>query len=399
MTEQFIRDNASADVRQLALQRPPEGVDLRWALQQIEGRQTAKRKLPLWAAADGIWFPPRINLEQCSSEATACYKRALAARLLVSTRNTSFVDLTSGFGVDFSTMAPLFDKATFVECDEELCRLARHNMPLLGLERAEIRNMLAEDYLAEEWRADIIMIDPARRDMAGRKTVLVEDCKPDVCALQEQLRSHALHTIIKLSPMLDITAALRRMSGVSEVHVIGSDGECKELLLVLQSLTDKRSLAISDIPIFCSTDSASFSFTLAEEAAAPLPLAEGLRSYIYEPAAAVLKAGAYRTLCKLFPELTKLAPTTHLYTSDVLLPDFPGRTWRLTDSSTFAKADLRRLLSNIKAAELSARGFPVSVAALRRQLHLREGGTAHFIATTLADSSRHLLKVELMSSR
>lgn len=395
-TEQFILDNASADVRHLALQRPPEGVDLRWALQQIEGRQTAKRKLPSWAETENLWFPPRLNIEQCSGEATASYKKALAARLLASPQGSVFLDLTGGFGVDFATMAPLFKKATYVESDEELCRLARHNMPLLGLEHAEVRNGRAEDVLAEDWQADIVMIDPARRDTAGRKTVLIEDCTPDVCALQELLRRHARYVVIKLSPMLDITAALRSLKGVSEVHVVGSDGECKELLLVLQSSP------VSDVPIFCSDEHnlsfSTFNFTLASEAAAPLMLADRLGSYIYEPSATVLKAGAYRTLCTMFPGLAKLAPATHLYTSDELLTDFPGRTWRLLDSSTFAKADLRRLLAGIKAAELSTRGFPVSVAALRRQLHLREGGTAHFIATTLADGSRRLLKVELISS-
>lgn len=390
-TEQFIRDNAKADVRTLALRRPPEGVDLRWALQQIEGRQLAAHKLPQWTAVEGLWFPPRLNLEQCSSEATATYKAALAKRLsLVNSQLSTFLDLTAGFGVDFTAIAPHFDEAIYVEQSEELCRLARHNMPLLGLERAIVREALAEDVLAEDWHADLIMIDPARRDVTGRKTVLIEDCMPDVCSLQQQMRAHARHVLIKLSPMLDIKAALRSLSGISEVHVVGSEGECKELLLVMQES------GLSDVPIYCADEHNAFHFTYAEEAAAPLLLAEHLGSYIYEPSATVMKAGAFRTLCTLFPDLAKLAPDTHFYTSDTLFADFPGRTWHLIDQASFAKNDLRRLLTGIKAAELSTRGFPMSVAALRRQLRLREGGTAHFIATTLADGSRRLLRVELI---
>lgn len=397
-TEQFILDNANADVRQLALKRAPADVDLRWALQQIEGRQLAARKLPQWAATEGLWFPPRLNLEQCSSGNTAAYKATLAKRLstlnsqfsTLDSRATSFLDLTAGFGVDFAALATLFGKATYVELNPELCRLARHNFPLLGLDNVCVRENTAENVLAEDWQADLIMIDPARRDTAGRKTVLIEDCTPDVCSLQKQLRSHARHTIIKLSPMLDIKAALRALSGVSEVHVVGAEGECKELLIVMQ---EHSATALADIPIYCTEGRQSIQFTFASEATLPLPLADGLDTYIYEPSAAILKAGAFRTLCSLYTGLRKLAPDTHLYTSPTLFADFPGRTWRLISHCSFSKSDLRAMLAGISAAELTTRGFPMSVAVLRRQLRLREGATAHFIATTLADGSRQLLKV------
>lgn len=395
-TEQFILDNANADVRQLALKRAPADVDLRWALQQIEGRQLAARKLPQWAATEGLWFPPRLSMEQCSSQATAEYKQALAKRLLSDDSSSSalhsslFIDLTAGFGVDFAALATLFGKATYVELNPELCRLARHNFPLLGLDNVCVRENTAEDVLAEDWQADLIMIDPARRDTAGRKTVLIEDCTPDVCSLQASLRRHAQHVIIKLSPMLDIKAALRAISDVSEVHVVGAEGECKELLIVMQ---EHSATALADIPIYCTEGRQSIQFTFASEAALPLPLAHGLDTYIYEPSATILKAGAFRTLCSLYTGLRKLAPDTHLYTSPTLFADFPGRIWRLISHCSFSKSDLRAMLAGISAAELTTRGFPMSVAALRRQLRLREGGTAHFIATTLADGSRQLLKV------
>lgn len=406
-TEQFIHDNARADVRQLALRRPPADVDLRWALQQIEGRQLAERKLPRWAATEGLWFPQRLSLEQCSSETTACYKHDLAARLLTyepSTLNSkpkTFIDLTAGLGADFAALATLFGKATYVERNAELCRLALHNFPLLGLDNASVRESTAEEMLAEDWQADLIMIDPARRDSGGRKTVLIEDCTPDICALQTALRRHARFVLIKLSPMLDIKAALRALDDIAEVHVVGTDGECKELLFVMRGESAAAPQQqhpipdIEEIPICCSDGALSFRFTLANEAKAPLTLATELQTFIYEPSATAMKAAPFRTLCQLFPGLRKLAPDTHLYTSATLFTDFPGRTWHLTDSASFAKADLRRLLAGLSAAELSVRGFPMNVAALRRQLHLREGGTAHFLATTLADGSRRLLRVEV----
>mgnify|MGYP002856698960 CR=1 FL=1 len=413
-TEQFVRDNARADVRQLALRRPPDGVDLRWALQQIEGRQLAARKLPRWAATDDLWYPRRLSLEQCSSEATAVYKRDLAARLCSTpscspeqeattlqeqTEDNLFVDLTAGLGVDFTAIAPLFGSSIYVERDHELCRLARHNLPLLGLHDAQVREGQAEDFLAEDWQATLIMIDPARRDTRGRKTVLIEDCTPDICSLQHLLRSHSRYAIIKLSPMLDIKAALRVLENIVEVHVEGTEGECKELLFVMsgqstRQQTSPSAASVPDIPIYCADGNHALRFTYAEEAKAPLLLADSLQTYIYEPSATTMKAAPFRILGQLFPGLKKLAPDTHLYTSDALLPRFPGRTWRLLDHCSFAKADLRRLLSGATTAELSTRGFPLGVAALRRQLHLREGGEAHFIATTLSDGSRRLLKVE-----
>ena len=240
----FIRQHASDDVRQLALRRAPEEVDLRQALQQIEGRQLAARKLPAWAATDGLLFPPRLALEQCSSEATAHYKRLIAERILTS--YSTFADLTAGFGVDFAALAPLFAHAIYVERQEALCKLARHNLPLLGLPRAEVRCAAAEDLLEELALspATLLFLDPARRDAAGRKVALIEDCTPDVCALQGRLRAAARFTLIKLSPMLDLAAALRSMRNVAEAHVVAVDGECKELFARIPDVIEPETILV-----------------------------------------------------------------------------------------------------------------------------------------------------------
>lgn len=418
-TLDFIHLHAADDVRQLALGSAPAGVDLRAALRQIEGRQLAARKLPSWAANDGLLFPRRLSLEQCSSEATARYKRQLVAGLLRQEDGaaTSFADLTAGFGVDFAALAPLFAQALYVDRDPDLCELARHNLSCLGITHAQVLAASAEDVLdalpVRDLPLSLVMLDPARRDAAGRKVALIEDCTPDVCSLQGRLRSVARLTLIKLSPMLDLTAALRSLHAIVEAHIVSVGGECKELLLLMRgegasSLSAPSSL--DDVPISCvdlpsqlaaDEDFAEpFLFTRTEEAAAPAPFypepaalasAEGL--YLYEPSASLLKAGAFRLLGQRYP-VQKLAPQSHLYVSRLPVKDFPGRAWRVLRTSSFSKRDLRRFLADIPAAELSVRGFPASVATLRRQLHLREGGTAHLIATTLADNSRLLLKVE-----
>ncbi len=404
-TLEFIRQHASGDVCQLALRPVADGVDLRQALIQIEGRQLAARKLPAWAATDGLLFPPRLSLEQCSSEATAQYKRCIVERLLAAPSPavvpaafaagpspSRFMDLTAGFGVDFAAIAPLFSHATYVEQQEHLCDIARHNLPLLGLPNAEVRCSTAEEILQELREAPVILLflDPARRDAAGRKVALIEDCTPDVCALQEQLRRAARYTLIKLSPMLDLTAALRSLQGVVEAHVVSVDGECKELLVVMAA-----EAPAAEPLIHCSYSPTAppLVFRLSEERACCVAFADRLQDYLYEPDAALMKAGAFKILCQRFP-VRKLAADTHLYTSDEFVADFPGRRWKVAGSSTFAKSELRRLLAGVTAADLTLRGFPGSVATLRKQLHLREGGSAHFIATTLADGSRHLIRVE-----
>lgn len=404
-TLEFIRTHANDDVRQLALRRAPADVNLREALTQIEGRQVAARKLPACVATDGFLFPPRLNLEQCSSEVTAGYKRDIIVRLARSLHLEgserglySFIDLTGGLGIDFMAIAPLFEHAIYVERNPDLCDLARHNLPLMGLPHAEVvcEEVSASKLSIAKRQCTIMLVDPARRDAAGHKVTRIEDCTPDVCALQEQLRASAPYTLIKLSPMLDLTAALRALHGIVEAHVVSVEGECKELLLVM----GEGHLRDDEIPVYCvdlKDEPTTFRFTLAEEKSAPLsPLSRGswldANVYLYEPNASILKAGAFKTVCQRFP-VQKLAANSHLYAADTLIPNFPGRCWRVVDQASFNKKDLKRLLEGVEAAELTVRGFPASVATLRKQLHLHDGGATHFIATTLADNTKILLRV------
>lgn len=389
----FVRLNRHEDVRRLALKRPPEGVDLRLALQQIEGRQAAEKKLPSWAARDGLWFPPRLSMEQCSSEQTAVYKRELVKRLLrldEATPSGTMMDLTGGFGIDFSFMAGLFARAVYMECRPELCQIARHNFEVLQLNHAEVREG-DSSASPEEWPdADFCFADPARRDAAGHKTVAIGDCTPDLTVLQDAMRRKARFSLIKLSPMLDIHAALRALQGVSEVHAVCVQGECKELLLVMSAEVTGE-VVYHCVNITRAHHADDFMFTAEEERNAQCCYADRLARYLYESNAALLKCGGCRCPAERFG-LFKLHPNSHLYTSDTLCTDFPGRVFRIEGTSGFGKKELAAMLKGTSQANLTVRNFPATVAELRKHLRLKEGGEVYLFATTLNDGSHAMIR-------
>lgn len=365
--------------------------DAPFLLQQAEGRMRLSTKVPSWAAVDELHYPHRLALEQCSGEKAARYKASVASRLLTNDERNTMVDLTGGLGVDFSFIAPLFKRAVYVERQSELCELARHNFPLLNLPQAEVVCGDGVEYLQQlNDEVDLIFLDPARRDTAGRKTVLIEDCQPDVYTLRTTLLQHAHTVMIKLSPMLDIAAAVRSLQCVAEVHVVASGGECKDLLLVLtrQALQQGGSA-----PIIYAHDAtgSDFSFTTEDETQATPSYAQCMGQYLYEPGPALLKAGAFKSIATHYA-LQKLHPNTHLYTADEKATDFQGRTFRVVQTLTFSKADLKILRTTWPKANLSVRNFPTTVDALRKKLKIKDGGHTFIFATTMADN-QHLLIV------
>lgn len=235
---QWIKEHRHDDVNELALHAAHDpDTDMRAALVQIRGWQIAEKKLPLWAQTEGIVFPEHLPLEQCSSQLTAEYKASLVrANDNGNNHLHSMTDLTGGFGVDAVMMGRWFQHLTYVEQRADLCDLARHNFPLLGLKDFEVVHADCTDMLNHLPHQNLVLIDPARRDANGRKTVAINDCKPDVCALNQQLLAVADVVMIKLSPMLDIASAERQLEGVKEIHVVSVGGECKEILIVLQGL-------------------------------------------------------------------------------------------------------------------------------------------------------------------
>lgn len=385
---EYILQHRHDDVHQLALRPSPADIDIKWCLQQIEGWQLACRKLPRWATVEGLWYPPHLAMEQCSGEESAAYKRRLAERLLPSKEHRhSMIDLTGGYGVDFSYLGQAFDEPVYVERQENLCNIARHNFPLLKLKHARIvceETQVHSPFLQNGY--DLIYVDPARRDNDGHKTIAVEDCTPDLSKLQEQLLAKSHCVMVKLSPMLDITQALRTLHHVGEVHVISVHGECKELLLVMSGETTGEpvfhcvNLGTADPPCSCRRSSI------------PAPACAGdPATYLYEPNASILKANVQDILAGGMA-ISKLHPMSNLFTSDTLHTDFPGRIFRIEAWSHPNKRESRKLLTGIQQANITIRNFPGSVAQLRRQLNLREGGNIYLFATTIADGSHALIR-------
>ena len=383
-TLRFIEDNARADVRSLALQaKKYPHVDMAMAVVQIAGRQIAEAKLPSWHLLKGIFYPKHLSMEQCSSEVTAIYKASLV-------EGDTFADLTGGFGIDCSFLSRKFKKADYVERQAELCELAKHNFPLLGL-NIDVHNEDGVEYLKRMQPIDCLFLDPARRDGHGGKTVAIADCEPDVSALEDLLVEKAKKVMVKLSPMLDLSLALKHLKYVREVHIVSVNNECKELLLILQ-----KESASSDITIHCehivnASEHQSFSFTQEQERTSDCPLATEVGAYLYEPNASILKAGAYRSLTQTYA-CNKIHTSSHLYTSEQFIADFPGRRFRVEAVSGFGKKELKEFLQGMEKANLTIRNFPSSVADLRKRLKLKEGGEDYVFATTLADESKVMIK-------
>jgi 16S rRNA G966 N2-methylase RsmD len=349
-TLQYIKEHACDDVRSLALQakKYPE-VDMAFAVTQIAGRQIAAVKLPSWAAQSDLLYPRHLSMEQCSSEATALYKSGLV-------QGDTFADLTGGFGVDCSFLSRRFRTSHYVERQSELCDLARHNFPLLGLD-IEVHHQDGVSFLQQMQPVDCIYLDPARRDGHGGKTVAISDCEPDLCQLEELLVSKAQTVLVKLSPMLDLSLALKGLHYVREVHIVSVQSECKELLLFLS-----KDALVPEVPVHCTQllaggEQRHYIFTQEQERNADCPLAASVGAYLYEPNASILKAGAYRSLTQAYP-VKKLHISSHLYTSDSLVADFPGRTFNVVAVAGFGKKDLKVLLGGLEKANLTIRNFP-----------------------------------------
>ena len=381
-TRDFIRQHEQDDVRRLALQGVRDAeVDLAQALQQIAGRQTARRKLPSWAGEDRVVYPPHLNMEQCSSEQTARYKAQIVNGLSVQGR---YVDLTGGFGVDFYWMSQVFKERVYVEQNPDLCALAEHNFEVLGL-RSTVRCCDTTAYLAEMEPADVVYLDPARRDEHGGRTYGIADCSPNVLELLPQLWEKTDHVVLKLSPMLDWRKAVDDLKQVSQVHIVSVDNECKELVLVLdKQLPDHlRLCCVNNQQVFAIDGPLPTAPTASVSAVPANP------TFLYEPNASIMKAGCFDVLMQRYP-VRQLAPNSHLFISDVEIRDFPGRGFHISAISSMNKRELKAILASISSANITVRNFPLSVQQLRQKLKLKDGGDTYIFASTAADGGHQL---------
>lgn len=338
---------------------------------QIQARQKAKHKFPEWYQKPGILFPPVLSVEQASSEITARYKATLV-------QGKHLIDLTGGMGVDTYYLSQSFQQTDYVEQQEELVAMATHNFQTLGQSQIKTHHSSAEDFLDKlASKADCIYLDPARRDEQKRKVFRLEDCTPNVVELQKSLLDKGGKVLIKTAPLLDIHAALEALSHVEKVVVIAVNQDCKEVLYLLDR--DFEGETQIETIHFLHDSTQNFGFSRSEEEVAKVTFSEPL-GYLYEPNAAILKAGAFKAVAAAF-QVYKLHPNSHLYTSVVLQPHFPGRIFRVKAVSKYNKKSLKMLLPSGKA-NITTRNFPDRVEQVRKKTGLREGGEMYIFATT-----------------
>ena len=392
LTEQFIREHLSADVRTLALSSHPDGVDMQYALTQISGWQAARVKVPLWAETDGIVYPKHLSLEQCTSQYIAQYKASQVEKLLGT--NFKMADITGGFGVDCFFISRSATQVYYNEMSAELCDCAKANFKALERPEVEINCGTAEDFIKslQPDSLDLIYLDPARRGDAGRKLVSISDCQPDTVALQDDLLRIAPNVMVKLSPMLDISRALTELKHVSNVFIIGLEGECKEItLLMKRGFEAEPTITAVDIKSD-GTPETTVSSAKSVDAALPQPIADASNlqpgTYISEPSAPYMKSALFRTIAAQ-TDTALLHPDTHLFWSKEKPENFPGRTFQIQGIIPFDKRSLSALTKT--QANLSVRNFPESAPKLQQRLKLRDGGPRYLIATTLSDNKKIIL--------
>lgn len=355
------------------------------------GLTRVQRKVPEWAGVDGLVLPTQICTEQCSSSATALYKARLISRLPSCRR---IVDLTGGLGVDAWAFSQVAESVHHNEMDAALSAAVRHNFSALGISNAtfssiEVTPLTLQDVLqAAGGGCDVLFLDPARRDGAGRKVFLMEDCSPDVLALKGGLLSAAPHILLKLSPMADISMACSRLGAeVKEVHVLGAEGECKELLVLLERGWD-GGYAVTVCPDSSQPDEC-LTYCPAEEAGAiPVfhdgPEALGAAGMLFEPCAALLKAGCFRLLCERYG-LVKLGRFTHLYTcsEEAAAAIRPlGKLFSINETVPFGGANIKALGRAYARCEVTARNLPITSDELRKRMGAASGGDTHVFAFT-----------------
>jgi hypothetical protein len=369
----YLTENAFQEPSRLMLQahRYPN-LPVALLVQQIQARQKARYKLPTWYRHPEIRYPANLSVEQASSETTAAYKAGLVA-------GDTLVDLTGGFGIDSYFFARHFQQVCYVERQPDLSQVAQYNAGVLGITNIRFYTGEAPAFLDTfPGPAAVIYLDPARRDAGNKKVHLLEDCEPDILQLLPLLLSKSRLVLLKTSPMLDIHLAVQQLGQVQQVHVVAADNECKEVLYLLGSPAPAFPL-LKAVNLLGNGQQQAFTFDQQTEEQATVVYGLPQR-FIYEPHAAILKAGGFKSLAVHYG-LTKLHRNSHLYTSETLVADFPGRIFRCLATCRYHKKELLAHLPE-KKANITVRNFPDTVAQIRLKTSLQEGGSKYLLATT-----------------
>lgn len=389
----FIQEHLYDDPHTLLLRHSESGdIRLKIVAAQLIARQKARTKLPNWHHNTELVFPPALSVEQASSERTAAYKASIIAKNR--DKVSLLIDLTGGMGVDSLAFSRQADQVIYVEQQPDLAELASFNLSKLGGNNITFHpGTDATQFLTGfSGKADWIYLDPARRDQQGGKVVRLEDCEPNMLDWYRAtdptgFRTKAVSVLLKTSPMIDIESVVQQLPDVAAIHIVSVDNECKEVLFVLTP-TDKPDIEVMTVNLRSTGPDETFNFRRNEEKTAHVQFSDPMR-YLYEPNASILKAGAFRIVAERLG-LQKIAPNSHLYTSDQLFPDFPGRSFEMMGSCKPDRKEVHFFCPE-KKANLSVRNFPESAENLRKKLSLNAGGDLYLFATTLFDRKKRIL--------
>jgi hypothetical protein len=354
-------------------QKEVQGIPPAVIAAQLKGRRKAKNKIPTWYRTRGIVYPPAVNLEQASSEATALFKKQLLKNELPSFR--AGADLTGGAGIDATFLAPLFVHYHYVEPDQELIEIARLNHQTLGLKNLLYHNCNGQDFLARTSQPlNFIYIDPSRRNQS-RKVFRLADGSPDVTTLQDAIFKLSSFAMVKASPLLDIQQGLRELKSVKKIWVVSVENECREILFFSERKFDEEPQIIA-VELSAKGDWLhTFSFRLSEEKEAGIKY-HPPEAFLYEPFASVMKAGGFKSITRTYP-VNKISANTHLYTAASLVTDFPGRVFRILTMNPTAK-QIQELLPN-RQVNIISRNYPLSPEEIKKKYHLKDGGPLFLI--------------------
>lgn len=382
-TLQYIFIHQDDDANKLVLKKRTDiEIDYDFAFKQIAGRQRVKSKLPSFYHNKELIYPPQLNIEQCSSESTALYKKSLC-------EGFSMADLTGGFGVDFYYLSTNYRESFYIEQNTELCEIANHNFKILGCINHTIINKKAEDAIDDLPELDLVYIDPARRNKIGSKTVFISDCEPDISILQKRILKKSKKLMVKLSPMLDISSAIKILKNVHEVHILSVANECKEILLILKTEM-VESIKFIAVNIVNNSKTDIFEFFKEDESACLISNSQEIKKFLYEPNSSILKSGAFKSIALNF-NLLKLHNNTHLYTSNDLISDFQGRIFEVVDLVGNSKKDMIEIKIKYPKANISTRNYPLKPEELKKKLGIEDGGDIFIFACTIEKDLKVLI--------
>lgn len=374
--QEFLLLIEKEDIRSIGLKKSPfDEVTSAEVAQQLKGLQVAKHKFPTFYQTKGIYFPPSVNLEQASSEATANYKASLVS-------GKKLIDLTAGLGIDSIAFSNSFENVIHIEKNSDLSQIVSHNVSVLN-RNIKCYNGTFEDYFEQNpnEKFDVIYLDPARRNDSGRKFIL-EDLEPNILEYIPIFFEKSNQIMVKLSPLLDLSLTIQQIPSIKEIHIVALKNEVKDFLILLE-----KDLVISNPKIVCvnlESNQDEFSYNFEDEAISYASFG-GLKKYIYEPNVSILKAGAFKNICSKF-DVLKLHQNTHLYTSDELIENFPGRIFEIQEIIKNPKKEITKSKAN-----LLVKNYPDSIDVIKKKFKINDGGNITLIFTQSIEGI-HILK-------